>query len=570
MEMVPSFIEENSPPGERILFSRLQGADRNWITLHSLDLAPYNNNRRTELDFVLIIPERGIMCVEVKSQKDIFFDGSIWHPKSIKSSPFKQALNARFALRRRLKDKFGSKFSRIPVIHCCIFPCSDFSVDGSVSVHEFEVMDRRALSACKTGLDLCSHISEMFSKSVYNDPDLRPLERALASEDMRDLLSFFSPVRKRKPEKRREIRERQSELQKKLIDQQKPILNLVEYNQRVVVDGGAGTGKSLVALEVAKRKAEAGLRVGFLCFNRAIGKWFESEVSQSGLPNLVAGSAYTVMLKITETVVPNDADSEWWENEAIECIQEKLTDPDISEVALFDYLIVDEAQDILARDGLWECLKLLIRGGVGEGRFLFLGDFVNQVLTIETDSLMKNLKELQYHSALWKVDENCRNYKEIGDLAITLSAAYKDTWSGYKRSGGSLNDWDLRPYKNDSEQVDLIKNCIQEARNNGFKNQEITLLTFCAVSKSICSGLSRSGVVMDRAEDFEGENIRYSTVNGFKGLESKVVIITDVVLSPQSQDLQRKVFYTGITRATEKLYIYCKESSALKLLDWIS
>ena len=120
MKLIPSYIEESSPPGERVVFSSFQRSTKNWVVFHSLDLAPYNRNRRTELDFVAIIPEKGIFCIEVKSQENISFDSDRWQPQSIKSSPFKQSLNARFALHRRLKDRFGGRFSRLPVLQCCI------------------------------------------------------------------------------------------------------------------------------------------------------------------------------------------------------------------------------------------------------------------------------------------------------------------------------------------------------------------------------------------------------------------------------------------------------------------
>ncbi|RLA46241.1 MAG: hypothetical protein DRR42_18585, partial [Gammaproteobacteria bacterium] len=114
MRVIPGYIEENSPPGERAVFSSLQNSARSGAAIHSLDLAPYNNNRRTEIDFVIFIPEHGILCVEVKSQKNIYFDGERWQPHSITGSPFKQAMNARYAFYRRLKDRFQGRFNHIP------------------------------------------------------------------------------------------------------------------------------------------------------------------------------------------------------------------------------------------------------------------------------------------------------------------------------------------------------------------------------------------------------------------------------------------------------------------------
>ena len=569
MKLIPSYIEESSPPGERVVFSSFQRSTKNWVVFHSLDLAPYNRNRRTELDFVAIIPEKGIFCIEVKSQENISFDSDRWQPQSIKSSPFKQSLNARFALHRRLKDRFGGRFSRLPVLQCCIFPRSDFDLGSSASILPSELMDRRGYQSCKTDDEFCKKLSDMFTKSVYNDPDITPLTKALTEEEIANLIDFFSPVRKRKPEKRQEICARQNELEQKLVAQQKPVLNIVELNNRVLVEGGAGTGKTLIGLEVAKRKAEQGLRVWFVCFNKTIGKWVESQASSLEQPNLVTGSVYSVLLNMMDINVPEDADNVWWSQTSLELIEEKLTDPDVAFEASFDYLVIDEAQDILSRPNLWNCLKLLMGGNIDGGAYLILGDFLNQALTNNLDCLEANLNELKGCSTRWSVSENCRNYRYIGDLALTLSAADKNTWTGYMRSGGAHDDWRLETYQDGVKQVESVGGYIQGARNSGFKDSEITILTFCTLKKSVIDGLVKSGIVLEPADIFGSPHVTYSTINRYKGMENKVIIITDVVLSPQDQDLQRKIFYTGMTRATERLLILCKESSGDVLKEWL-
>src|SRR5262245_42859924 len=126
-KLIPSFVDENTPPGEREVFNLLAQGPDDWIVLHSLDLAPSNRGLRTEIDFVILIPDAGILCVEVKSHSDITFDGKRWYPKSIKRSPFKQALDGSQAFYRRLRQ-LAPQFSHIPIAHCCVFPCSSFDV----------------------------------------------------------------------------------------------------------------------------------------------------------------------------------------------------------------------------------------------------------------------------------------------------------------------------------------------------------------------------------------------------------------------------------------------------------
>ena len=42
--MRPNFIEDGSPPGEKVIFHRLQAVEGDWTVIHSLDVAPSNNN----------------------------------------------------------------------------------------------------------------------------------------------------------------------------------------------------------------------------------------------------------------------------------------------------------------------------------------------------------------------------------------------------------------------------------------------------------------------------------------------------------------------------------------------
>ena len=137
------------------------------------------------------------------------------------------------------------------------------------------------------------------------------------------------------------------------------------------------------------------------------------------------------------------------------------------------------------------------------------------------------------------------------------------------RSGGAHDDWRLVTYQDGVRQVESVGGYIQGARNSGFKDSEITILTFCTLKKSVIDGLVKSGIILEPADIFGSPHVTYSTINRYKGMENKVIIITDVVLSPQDQDLQRKIFYTGMTRATERLLILCKESSGDVLKEWL-
>ena len=99
--LIPSFTDDQTPPGERDVFNMLAMGPNDWVALHSLDLTPWNRGLRTEIDFVLIVPDTGLLCIEVKSQETISFENDQWNPPEIKRSPFKQASDGQHTFYRR-------------------------------------------------------------------------------------------------------------------------------------------------------------------------------------------------------------------------------------------------------------------------------------------------------------------------------------------------------------------------------------------------------------------------------------------------------------------------------------
>lgn len=565
MRMIPRVIDDSSPVGEIMLYRKLESAKYEWTVIHSLDLAPSNHNRRTELDFVILIPDVGILCVEVKSHREIGFDGDRWFPETITKSPFRQAQDARYSLRRRLVERLAI-FSQVPVVHCCIFPRADFPVSPNLSVHPFEVMDRGQFSSCKTGEALCDALKMMATRLINADQAISPLKTKLSASLVDQFVSFCFPLRTRRPERSAEIRQRAEELEVFLREQQLPVIKLADFNHRVLIEGGAGTGKSLIGIEVAKIKANQGFRVGYLCFNKIIGQWAAKQLEVDQNPLLVGGSVLSVLMALTGICVPEHPRDDFWSDVPLQ-IQDRLTDPSCLHDARFDYLVIDEAQDILGRPDLLDCIRLLLDGDLSNGRFLMLGDFRNQVLT-GAKELEAHLAVIRSYAARWLLTENCRNYKAIGHIAMALSKAAPNTYSGYMRQGGGLHLWNMELYHDTSDQAQKVTACIEAALANGFREDDITVLSFGAEQFSVLSLLRKKcHRPFVAAGVLNAKGIRYSTVHAYKGMENKVIIITDVMPSDQSFDRNR--FYTGITRAQERLHILCHNDGAPILAGWI-
>ena len=58
----------------------------------------------------------------------------------------------------------------------------------------------------------------------------------------------------------------------------------------------------------------------------------------------------------------------------------------------------------------------------------------------------------------------------------------------------------------------------------------------------------------------------YTSVHAFKGLENKVVVVTDLDLS--STPAGRSLFYTALTRATDAVHVLCRDEDMHRILNW--
>src|SRR4051794_24955958 len=106
--MIPTaFAETTVSAAERKLFQLLKNdpGTTDWIALHSLGLSRRGKKPYGEIDFVVLIPGGGVICLEVKGGRVACRDGE-WQTtdrydrtERLRRSPFLQARESMFALR---------------------------------------------------------------------------------------------------------------------------------------------------------------------------------------------------------------------------------------------------------------------------------------------------------------------------------------------------------------------------------------------------------------------------------------------------------------------------------------
>jgi superfamily I DNA/RNA helicase len=135
------------------------------------------------------------------------------------------------------------------------------------------------------------------------------------------------------------------------------------------------------------------------------------------------------------------------------------------------------------------------------------------------------------------------------------------------RTGGDIRSYDISFYEDERAQLNRLIRWIQELETQGYKTSEITLLSFRADHLSAAARLRSEGYRFRPAWQ-SGDVIAYASVHAFKGMENKVIILTDIDL--EDQDFNRHLFYTGITRATECVRVLCDRKSQATLMRWLS
>jgi hypothetical protein len=111
--MVPDFIDPSVVVSERRVFACLRSASgsENWTVLHSLGISSDWTGEFAEIDFVVIMPGNGIVCIEVKGGAVSVHNG-VWttlnrrgEVETLRRSPYRQAQEGMWKLLAAIRTR---------------------------------------------------------------------------------------------------------------------------------------------------------------------------------------------------------------------------------------------------------------------------------------------------------------------------------------------------------------------------------------------------------------------------------------------------------------------------------
>ena len=316
-------------------------------------------------------------------------------------------------------------------------------------------------------------------------------------------------------------------------DQAKMLDHLSSFHRLQVV-GGAGTGKTWLALEQARRRAAAGDRVALLCYSRGLGRYLQ-RITRTWKPR--ERPAFVGLF--------HDLPIAWGAQQGADDdvdFFERILPVRLGELAdsrpraeLFDTVVVDEAQDF--GEQWWPSLVRCLRDPDGGGLFVFLDEAQrvfgrDGVAPIATPPV--------------HLDENLRSTKQIAQLC------------------GSLRDGVTRPRGTDGAPVRILDvpferaievadDMVDTLLEEGWLPGQVALLATGSrhpMQVELVGGAGHAGY-WDGF--FAGEDVFYGHVLGFKGLERTVVILA--VNGFREVERARTLLYTGLSRARVLLVV---------------
>jgi hypothetical protein len=507
--------------GEIKVFNALRdGLDDRWEVYHSVAWVRRDPARGAidgEIDFVLCHPHRGIICLEVKGG-DLECRYGEWLRRGqggelerVKD-PFAQATDHQYALAQLVgEDLFIARAVVLPDIpvHSLVL--------GPNAPAEL-VIDRRGVA------DIAASIDRVLG-FCRGARDRRRMPGEAAADALRDLIA--PPVSIRVPLAEQFLTEEAAMVE--LTREQSMLLAGLKRNPRMAVYGCAGSGKTMLAVEHAKRLASAGRHVLFVCFNRALAAHLATverheRITFTTFHRLCVRLARKAEIELPE--YPEDATpQEFFVDELPEALVEAI------EVLgpQYDALIVDEAQDL--HDHWLTALRLTLRDEHDAPVWLFLDDnqrVYEAKLTVPSDFVR------------WELSTNCRNTQAIHRELLKL---YEGDIEPDVR-GPEGRQPELRPAADQAAEVRAVLDRLHTT--DDVQPRDIVVLSSHGWENSQVAPALAGRLVKERSKR-GARGVLFSSIRGFKGLESPVVVLCELEdLDDATTDQQ---LYVGLSRA---------------------
>lgn len=494
-------------PEDAVVFAQARVQDKRRVT--------------READFLVAWPGVGVAILEVKGGL-VWCDGVDWHSTDARGrdhdirNPIHQADLAGYAFRDYAEHRAEEWPGWVPM---AVLPDTRLP-------RWFSTPDSRPEQWIDSGA--LADLPARIEAAVYDDLaspvfDAGSVERlvTLLERDMRRPLS-------------RDIAELGAAHADLITRDQYRILLSLRTNDRIVVTGGPGTGKTWLAMEHARQETIRGARAAVLCFNRALATSLRTVAAKwpdEHQPAFI-GTLHHLALVWTGQSVPDPLPEGFWDRLPAALTQAAKDRP---EDARFDVVVVDEGQDY--RSDWWPAVVSALADP--EGQLVVFRD-EEQTLFDSGPLPFPSLAEVE-------LTENVRNTPQIA-AALTALPGSAGPCRGVD---GPVPLLHASPRDSVLEVADQV--VADLCASGQWQQGDIALLTTWSrhpEQKRLADELGLEGYSAALAGR---SRLAVSTVMSYKGLERPVVVLA--VNGFREPQRAADVLRVGMSRATHRLVV---------------
>jgi hypothetical protein len=471
--------------------------------------------RDIQTDFIIAKVDGCIQVIEVK--------GGVWsrdHGQLLvgglppSSDPVNQVIKQKKALIEKLKSD-GAVMGYLPITHAIAFPeTPGEAFEGCVDLPP--ILDSRSINFIQEWVATQMEISaKEFRQTVCDIQMIEHLKNTLSRDWTPSLQDYLNTQ------------------DTQLAKQTQQIFAAYDgllHNQRVGIKGCAGSGKTWLMIRLANKFAQDTSidHILVTCKNIALGEWLKkqlisnknkidvfplvermkTEVTAAGLHDCLVDEMDKVeRLEFYKTVLP-------------ELYYTQLVD---SREIKYDVILVDEAQ--MFSEDYWPCVESLLKDPESSKLHTFFDDYQriyneSNLETILHDQLalplsvnLRNTRSIHNQSVKF-VDEEIK----INQSSVTGAPVYYQIFEENQSGNNALENLNI-----------LLDDLII---NNTVTWENITILTTRRKSDCfLCDYVDQDvalGSYKFTSEIGSGEKITCASVQGFRGLESQIIILGDI------------------------------------------
>lgn len=492
--------------GEQKIFKLLKNINlsKYEFGMHSLNISGGKGQVWSEIDF-LIVTKRAIIGIEVKGGPVRCLDG-VWYVYSDENlnklsyqkykSPLVQVSDALHRLRNDWFDN-NKLYKNIPFVKVAIL-CSNnrFKPDFPEMQKEYCLFKEDV----STGEILKQKLNNAIDYFIKND---FPRPPNTLSDDQID--STCKLLRPNCDLSYYDINSVVSSLnieQKSMTAEQYKIIDMLSGVDRLLIDGGAGTGKTFLLIYAARAFSRKFKNIGVITNPKRLLAHIQNELNN--ISNIV-------------------------------CIHpDSLQDYDED---YFDLVFIDEGQDLCSNEYL-DAIDRVLDQGLEKGKWRWFGDFENQF----DENLLFSKESLDYlklytgNNTMIRLEHNVRNTPQIVKALEVVSKA-------------RVGEAKVRGDGPDVKRVDFEQFIVEITSQ---KNIEIDQTGILYVNSSDLDQISNKEKLIDDGCDF-------CQINRFKGLESNYVFVIGLG-SADSTESFRDLYYKSVSRSTGACFIVDNEN----------